>query len=328
MKRIGIGVLCLWMIIAIGLIEADSVMAAELIQPANENEIITCNPITESYSVTRDALYQNTSGILFEVLKEGQIISEQEMMKMEFQFLWKEAGKFQNVVVEYNRDGTICITPQFEIVDGILGKLLKWLTVFCVADGSHKIYVSYREPTGTVKNIIYNFMIEKEGPKTSLIYGMVPLIFLIILYGYVWKRRFYPNTQLEITYRSKKDKERIQLCGPIIERELAFIRWRPSGLYSFIPFLSNRKKIGKLTFKAGGLLIARNRHVIIKSLFPLEEVCVMRQPKSKESFWNFGSEKQWKRTKISKGKVRVPYDSRVNIVFKEYPDLVFQLMIH
>ena len=82
-------------------------------------------------------------------------------------------------------------------------------------------------------------------------------------------------------------------------------------------------------FYAGGLALARNRHLIIKSDSDLEEVrMITKEQESSGASALEKQEKSWKRVKITKNKIRVPYGSQLSIVFKEYPDLVFNIGIH
>ncbi len=327
MKRAWIGFICLCMVI--GLKKAEPVLAKQSVPTTKASESVELILLTKEYAITRDALYQNSEEILIQVLKNGETLSESEMMRMEFKFLWQGAGQFQMLEVEYGKDGTIAVTPQFMIADGILGKVLKWLTLFIVPDGNQKMIISYNDPSGIIKSETYDFTIDREEKKVSLIWGMLPIVFLVITYGYVCKKRFLQHTTLEFMYHNKKEQEGIWLCSPPVEEKLAVSRWVPSGVYSFIPFLSNRKKIGDLMFYAGGLALARNRHLIIKSDSDLEEVrMITKEQESSGASALEKQEKSWKRVKITKNKIRVPYGSQLSIVFKEYPDLVFNIGIH
>ncbi|MBE5962551.1 MAG: hypothetical protein E7256_14435, partial [Lachnospiraceae bacterium] len=166
MKKIGIWLICLWMFLGFG--KTESVLAEEIV----------LIPLTKDYTVTRDALSENGAEMLFQVLKDGQPMAEQDMMKMDFQFIWHEAGRFQSVVVEYGKNGMISVTPLFEVAKGGAGKALKWLTAFMVSSGSHRMQILYREPSGLIKTQVYYFTVQKESLKVSLIYGMIPFFTL------------------------------------------------------------------------------------------------------------------------------------------------------
>ncbi|MBR6044445.1 MAG: hypothetical protein IKP47_02300 [Ruminococcus sp.] len=199
----------------------------------------------------RTELHDNTKGVSFEFFAENEKLSKEAVEKLAPEFAMSSPYDEKLILdISYADDGTVTAVPKNDGSDYFAGY------GFVMPAGKLDITVS--ASSGSASGTLY---IENDFVHELIFNYLIPFGTLLVILGEIFKKRFVYSAKL---YYNRASCHGSYITGPITG-------WEGNSMLNlrmFIPFLCDKKKIGGITFCAGGRLGGREMITVKRKKCP------------------------------------------------------------
>lgn len=188
---------------------------------------------SETPSVNRTELDNNTVGVQFEVFVDGERLDKEAVEAADIEYSLND--KYADKIVLDTRiedDGTITVIP-------ICDKW-SWIAAYSVPTGTMEITATTNGSSDTGK-----INVTKDVTSELIWNWLVPILILLLILGEIFKHRFKYSSKIHYNHGESAGST---ITGPIAG-------WNTSGLFTFmafIPFLPDVKSVNGAKFYAKG----------------------------------------------------------------------------